>query len=157
MRCNEIAWEAGYIGVRRTIDRFGERAPKTKSSIRDIPIMDTFRVALIDQYGRRKADGAYLFCRDDGTPWTPDYTNENGWSKAFGVLDREMAGIARRVPYTTRHSFVSNAIDAGEALEWVRETVGHSTSKITMDVYNHIVKRKDRQDGNKLSATVAAL
>lgn len=49
-----------------------------------------------------------------------------------------------------RHTFASNAINAGIPLEVVSRMMGHSSIQITLDIYGHINEDKKRQEIDKL-------
>ena len=46
------------------------------------------------------------------------------------------AGLARRMsPHTLRHTYASVLVSAGAPLEWVRRQLGHSSIRLTADLY----------------------
>jgi integrase len=49
-----------------------------------------------------------------------------------------------------RHTFASLLIQNGESLAYVREQMGHSSIKVTVDIYGHLVPRANRQAVNRL-------
>jgi integrase len=49
-----------------------------------------------------------------------------------------------------RHTFASLLIQNGESLAYVKEQMGHSSIKVTVDVYGHLVPGANRQAVNKL-------
>src|SRR5262245_5062207 len=48
------------------------------------------------------------------------------------------------------HTFASLLIQNGESLAYVKEQMGHSSIKITVDVYEHLVPGANRQAMNRL-------
>jgi integrase len=49
-----------------------------------------------------------------------------------------------------RHTFASLLIQNWESLAYVKEQMGHSSIKVTVDVYGHLVPGANRQAMNKL-------
>jgi integrase len=57
----------------------------------------------------------------------------------------------RRIPlHALRHTFASLLIQNGESLAYVRDQMGHSSIKVTVDIYGHLVPGANRQAVNKL-------
>ena len=66
------------------------------------------------------------------------------------------AGVRRRTDYQTRHSFASNALDAGEAPQWVARQFGHRSVKLLFERYAKWIHHRTRQDGSALAAHLGA-
>jgi integrase len=49
------------------------------------------------------------------------------------------AGVAYRKPHTLSHTYASLLIQSGESLAYVRDQLGHSSIKITVGTYGHLV------------------
>jgi len=49
-----------------------------------------------------------------------------------------------------RHTFASLLIQNGESQTYVKEQLGHSSIKITVDTYGHLVPGANRQAVNRL-------
>ena len=62
----------------------------------------------------------------------------------------DKAGIRRRRFHDTRHTFASILLMAGESPAYVKEQLGHSSIKVTVDVYGHFIPGANRQAVNKL-------
>jgi integrase len=57
----------------------------------------------------------------------------------------------RRVEFhDLRHTFASLLIQNGESLAYAKEQLGHSSIKVTVDVYGHLVPGANRQAVNRL-------
>jgi integrase len=57
----------------------------------------------------------------------------------------------RRIRFhNLRHTFASLLIQNGEPLAYVKDQFGHSSIKITVDVYAHLVPGSNRQAVNRL-------
>src|SRR5207249_8462851 len=71
----------------------------------------------------------------------------------FPTLKR--AGLRRRTMYQTRHSFASNALEAGEPPSWVAAMLGHATPEMLFQVYARFIPNRTRRDGAALLARMA--
>ena len=51
---------------------------------------------------------------------------------------REEAGVRKRNPHMTRHTFATRYLRAGGRLETLSMVMGHSSVKTTFDLYGHL-------------------
>ena len=72
---------------------------------------------------------------------------------------RPMPGSDRKEPQAEgvlcrarhkRHTFASLLLQNGESPQYVKEQMGHSSIKVTVDVYGHLVPGSNRQAVNRL-------
>ena len=64
----------------------------------------------------------------------------------------------RRVRFhDLRHTFATALIQQGEGLAYVRDQMGHSSIKVTVDIYGHLVPGGNRQAVDKLDARVTTV
>jgi integrase len=82
-------------------------------------------------------DNDLIFCKDDGTPWRPDYV-----SRRFKALARA-AGLPVIKLHEGRHSAASLARDAAVDPEIRRKTLGHADAAMTSH-YTHIEAQAHR-------------
>jgi integrase len=70
--------------------------------------------------------------------------------------DRAMtAAKLRRIRFhDLRHTFASLLIEQGESLAYIRDQLGHSSIKVTVDTYGHLVPGGNRQAVDKLDERV---
>ena len=64
----------------------------------------------------------------------------------------DKAKIRRRRAHDTRHTFASILLMNGESPVYVKDQLGHSSIKMTVDVYGHFIPGANRQAVNKLPA-----
>jgi len=65
------------------------------------------------------------------------------------------AAKLRRVRFhDLRHTFASLLIEQGESLAYIRDQLGHSSIKVTVDTYGHLVPGGNRQAVDKLDERV---
>jgi len=62
----------------------------------------------------------------------------------------DRAKIRRRRFHDTRHTFASILLMNGESPAYVKDQLGHSSIKITVDVYGHFIPGANRQAVNRL-------
>ncbi len=62
----------------------------------------------------------------------------------------EKAGIRRIRSHDLRHTFATLLLQNGESLAYVKDQLGHSTIRMTVDVYGHLVPGANRQAVNRL-------
>ena len=91
--------------------------------------------------GRRLPEGK----RAEGRPLDMDHFRNRVFWKAC-----DKAKIRRRPLHSTRHSFASILLMAGESPQYVKEQLGHSSIRLTVDTYGHFIPGSNRQAVNKL-------
>jgi integrase len=84
-------------------------------------------------WGAAYADGGYVFCREDGMPYSPDYV-----TRAFRKAVKR-AGVPRIRLHDLRHTWASLALAAGVNPKVVSERLGHATVSFTLDTYSHVM------------------
>ncbi len=52
----------------------------------------------------------------------------------------EKAGVTRLTFHQPRHSFASLMLRAGVPTKTTAEALGHSSTRVTLDIYSHIIK-----------------
>ncbi len=62
----------------------------------------------------------------------------------------EKAGLRRIRFHDLRHTFATLLLQNGESLAYVKDQLGHSSIRMTVDVYGHLVPGANRQAVNKL-------
>lgn len=143
----DVDLTAGQVTIRRTVShRKGEvrvGRPKTKAGERVIALdagtVDVLRRHRIDHAAERLAwagarnDGDRVFCWPDGRPIRGDYL-----TRRFEAL-AAAAGLPVIRFHDLRHTHASAALAAGVPIKVVSDRLGHSTTKITEDIYQHVV------------------
>lgn len=138
--------DAGYLTVERPVIQLGgeliESRPKSRAGERRI-YLDAETVTLLRAHrraqlaARLRASSAWLdndliFCREDGSPWAPDYV-----SRRFKAI-AAAAGLPVIKLHEGRHSAASLARDAGVDPKIRQEQLGHATGSMT-DHYTHVL------------------
>lgn len=84
-------------------------------------------------WGPAYADEGYVFAREDGNPYSPDYI-----TRAFRKAVKR-AGVPKLTPHGLRHTWASLALVAGVNPKVVSERLGHATVSFTLDTYSHVL------------------
>ena len=85
-------------------------------------------------WGPTWTDSGRVFTREDGTPLRPEWI-----SQRFGTLVRR-AGLPPVSLHGLRHGAATMLLAAGQPPKVVTETLGHSRSSFTMDVYTEVAE-----------------
>ena len=140
LRWEDIDFEAGVIHVTKSVYFAGSspivKEPKTESGKRTVVLLDALREVLPEP------GTGYIFGGDK--PLT-DYQFRlrwARWAKAVGMGKNYMA--AEITPHQLRHAFATILYDAGVGEVDTMNLMGHSSIKVTRDVYTHI--RKGRME-----------
>ncbi len=149
LKWSDIDFENKIIKVRRAKRQNTESLPKTKSSIRDVDILDVLLPYLQNHLKYKIDESEYLFNSWHRKPFT-DFAciAKTYWRPAF-----EKVNIEYRNPYQMRHTFASMMISNGEDILWVSKMLGHTTSAMTLTMYARYVENKDKKRGAFLMAS----
>ena len=142
LKKSDIDLQRNIISVQRTRSRYGESTPKTKTSIRDIPIIELLTPYITDLY--KKHDNEYLFITQYKKPYKDNHTFcEQQWKPSLKELE-----ISYRRPYNTRHTYATNMLYNNLVTPvQLAQLLGHSNTQMVYDVYvNYIDKYNDNFD-----------
>jgi len=153
MRWQDISPDFDVLSVRQTLQRVknltvGEGktrilidAPKSRCSIRDVPI-PKFLSGHLRNYARDSRD--YILATEDAV-FTEPRTMQNHFARIT-----KAANIANANFHTTRHTFASRCIEAGVDIKSLSEMLGHASVAITLNCYVHSSFEQKREGINKL-------
>ncbi len=148
LKWENINFQDKIISVRATRNKGVETTPKTKSSIRDIDILDVLLPYLKDHL-KYKCDSPYVFNTIRNKPYySANKISFTYWEKVLEKLD-----IKHRTLYQMRHTFASLMISSGEDILWVASMLGHKNANITLQVYAKYVKNEKKSRGSFLLST----
>ncbi|MBO5559098.1 site-specific integrase [Ruminococcus sp.] len=140
LRWENIDTENSLLKVRKTLSRIrnpdGEPktiviidAPKSRKSIRDIPLPTCMLEQLADMKKLHNSDDFFLTGASKNTePRSYQYH----YKKLL-----ESAGVPYRKFHNLRHTFATTCIRKGVDVKTVSELLGHSSVKITLERYMH--------------------
>jgi integrase len=88
----------------------------------------------------RQQESEWLLPGQDGTPMLPTSWERRLWRPLF-----EDGEIPYRNPHMMRHAFASLLIQRGESLAYIKEQLGHSSIRITVDTYGHLIPGSNKR------------
>jgi integrase len=163
LQWDDVDTDAGYLRVRRTLLEFGGKVtvdtPKSRTSARDVSLdAETARLLA----GHRKAQlaerlaaggayesgpgGGWVLADEIGRPYRPDLI-----SARF-----RQAARAAHLPviklHEGRHTAATMALEAGVDVKVVSAQLGHSTTQITSDIYQHVRRVKADDAAERVAA-----
>ena len=153
LRWNDIDFEAEILHVRSTVARVkgegGDCAtkliidrPKTKASLRDIPISRKLMGALISLYKKRKSE--YVVSKKVG--FVSPRTYEYRFHKIMMQYDMPAVNY-----HALRHTFATRCIELGVDVKTLSEILGHANVSITLNTYVHSSMERKREQLEKLA------
>jgi integrase len=89
-----------------------------------------------------------VFTREDGSPIHPERL-----SRRFKTLTRR-ALLPHIGLHGIRHTYATIALRSGVPVKVVSERLGHASTSITMDVYQHVVPGMDADAASKVAAII---
>jgi integrase len=137
LRWGAVDLDAGTIRVRESWDPLeGSIAPKTRTSQRTTPTPGILRDLLLDrrERGGEVADNALVFGDRNGLPFHA--------ASLYRRADRAWAeaGLTERLRlHQARHTYASFMIAAGVNAKALSAFMGHSSIKVTFDLYGHLM------------------
>jgi integrase len=130
LKKSDIDFKNKLIYVQRSRNYYGETTPKTKYSIREIPILDLLMPYLVELYS--KNDHEYLFVTYQNKPYIDTHVFVNDyWRPLLLSLD-----MPYRRPYNTRHTFASNMLHNNLVTPvQLAQLLGHANTEMVYNVY----------------------
>jgi len=153
LRWMDVDLNAGTLSVRRKLyytkeDGLSFGPPKTKRSRRTIDISPEVVAALASYRAQRggKFTGSedLIFHQGNGSPIFPDTITS--WFPSF----LESCGLPRLNFHGLRHTHASLLLAAGVDISVVSRRLGHSSIRITYDVYSHLLPDAQKDATNRL-------
>lgn len=160
LKWSDIDWPGSAVQIVRALEelkgKLALKELKTKKSRRRVALTAFAVEALADHSKAMLAEGNYqadgpVFCDTAG-----------GWLRKSNVLRRSFRPILRRAglptirPYDLRHSSATLLLLAGEDAKVVAARLGHSTTRLTQDVYQHVLPGMQERAAAKLDAIFRA-
>ena len=150
-----LRWEAvdvaaGTIEVRESWDaKAGRIEPKTRTSRRRVPMPATLRELILDRRLEEASAAAssLVFGRGEEEPFHAAtlYRRADAAWKAAGLVERLRL-------HQARHTYASFMIAAGVNAKALSQFMGHSSIKVTFDLYGHLMPGSEREAAGMLDA-----
>lgn len=163
---SDVNFEARTVTVRRALVwvrrngfKFGE--PKTPKSRRVIPIPEGL-IAKLRSHRREQleqrmrlgvayTDRDLVFANEIGNPIHYRNLTQRHYQKILKTAGLHEQGF---VLYSLRHTCATLLLAAGENPKVVSERLGHSTVRMTLDTYSHVLPDMQRSATEKLSRII---
>jgi len=158
----DIDFEKKELKVQRTIkqvtiiDQNGnreyktiEQIPKTKSSIRTVPIPSSL-IPVLKEYRNKqkeeklKAGPAYLNDIEKGYVFTTELGSIIDARNLLRIYKKilDKAGVKYRKFHAIRHTYATKLFERGVPLKIVSELLGHSNISTTANIYTHVIPKE---------------
>lgn len=153
--------------------KFLYQTPKTKNSIRTIPMLDSvYRVLKkqkvqcmemqlrAEEWQPLEGFETLVFVGRNGKP-VANHTFQKSLDDIVKKINAEREAVAEENdtafepmqhihPHALRHTFATRCFEAGMEAKSVQMFLGHSSISITLDLYTHVTDDKQRKELNKL-------
>lgn len=146
---------------------FFKDEPKTTSSRRTIPMIPQLskllqqirQIQIYDKTVRKEswnpAQGLehLVFTRLDGRPFTGQHIRQQ-LDRIVALINREEPelGFCHITPHTLRHTFATRALENGISPKIVQELLGHSSIRMTLDFYTHVLPETKAGEMKKMES-----
>lgn len=176
----DIHWKKNVISInhnliyRRQPDgkmEFHITTPKTKNGIREIPILETVKTALRNEYEKLEKEGfcasvvdgysGFIWKSLEGNVMTPSNINTafRRIVRDYNKLEEKLAVAEHRDPkllpyfsaHVCRHTFCTRLCEEETDLKLIQEIMGHANITTTMDIYNESNAERKQQSFDKLN------
>lgn len=159
LQWQDIDFGAGTLSVKQALAYTPQegiffKPPKNKKSRRTIDISSEV-VAVLKEHKKKQAeaklffgqeyqDNNLVFCQYNGQPMHPD--TPSSWFPAF----LERIGLPRLNFHCLRHTHASLLLKAGVDIKIISERLGHSSIRITYDIYSHLMPGMQKEAVDRL-------
>lgn len=139
--------------------------PKTKAGVREIPMFEAVRKALLNERMRQMREGfnqtvidgysGFIFSNRFNGVLSPHNINRaiERITRDYNVEESELAARQNREPlllphfsvHNLRHTFCTRMCENESNIKVIQEIMGHSDISTTMDVYNEATRDKKKE------------
>jgi integrase len=155
LQYEDIDWQAGIINVQHSLQTLSGKpqalgTPKTEKSRRRVTLPAAARAALEVHVGKQNRKQGYVFTSQVGTPLQPHSVIDT-----FKRLSED-AGVPVIRFHDLRHTCATLHLIAGTNPKVVQDLLGHSTIRLTLDTYSHILPGIQDEAANRLDKLLGA-
>ena len=151
LRWRHIDLERGVLQVRESVHRGKFGLPKTRNSVRDLPLGNVVLAALLAhrrRAGQHNPDDL-LFPSRRGTPLC---RNNLLRRVVYPACDR--ANMPRVSWHSLRHLHATLLSEAGEPLKVAQAQLGHADLQTTLGVYTHVLPESQRRAVERVESLI---
>ncbi len=162
LRWKDINFKNNTITVNQTLSRDGKEilnSVKTQSSRRIIDISDQNLIDVLikqrqivlnhkDKYGESYIDKDLVVCSELGNQLNPS----NIRRKMNQLI--EISGVSKINFHSLRHTHATLLLSQGVSPKVIQERLGHSSIKVTLDIYSHVLPAMQKEAIQKLGSII---
>jgi len=151
---DDLDLEGGKAYIRRVLSGGKFYPPKTEASRRviDLPpiLVEELKIHRLRQAVELEGNPHNLvFTTTTGTPMDKRNVTQRILEPAL-----RRAGLRKVGFHSLRHSYVSMLIHQGENIKTIQSLVGHSSAKVTWDIYSHVFEGAGREAARRLEESL---
>jgi integrase len=151
LKWGDIDFQKNTITVRRTTTRGKVKESTKNNKDREIDIPEELDSYLAHQKAMTFLKSEFVFLTTLGEPFLGHNSILNRyWKPCLKAL-----GLRYRQPYQMRHSFACIMIEANEDLNWIKNTLGHSSLKMLIEHYGNRIERRQIKGRRKFATKFA--
>ena len=135
------------INVTQSLNRGEVSTLKTPGSYRTITLIDRVVDVLREHKLKANSNSDFVFTNSNGLPLNYKVVARTMW---YPTLVK--AGLKKRNPYQTRHTYATLLLASGESPEWIANQLGHTTTTMLFRVYSRFIPNLTREDGSAFEA-----
>ncbi len=148
LRWKNVDFDKCVIRVREAVFEGNLSSPKSRSSVRDIPMEPSLR-RLLSEYRKAASVEAFVFASRNGTP----LDSHNLLGRVLKPACKR-AGLPSISWHSFRHTHATLLSDLGESLKTAQAQLGHARLSTTAEIYTHIVPASQRAAVEKLERAI---
>lgn len=141
---DKVNWVKNEISIDRNIYKGEFVTPKTKASVRKIK-MSKELVLVLKEWKLKSKSNNFVFANEAGNSIHP----RNLVRRKFEPLVKR-AGLGHVRWHDLRHTYASLLISKNAPIKFIQTQLGHSSIKMTMDRYGHLLPETCEQGINAL-------
>jgi integrase len=151
LKWRHVNFERGVLQVRESVHRGQFGPPKTRSSVRDLPLGNVLLAALLKHRKRFKQcnPDELLFPSRSGTALC-----RNNLLRRVIYPACERVKIPRIGWHSLRHLHATLLSEAGEPLKVAQAQLGHADLQTTLGVYTHVMPESQRRAVGKIESLI---
>lgn len=150
------------------------QTPKSKSSIRQIPMLSEVKKALLKEYRRQMEFGfnqividgcsGFIFCKKNGNKTIPSNVRQalDRVIASYNSYEEEQAQEEHRKPlllphfspHILRHTFCTRLCENDVNIKVIQDVMGHSDISTTMNIYSEATLKKKKEVFSELENSI---
>lgn len=157
LRWEDIDFKNNLIHVKHSLVYHNKQdfyldTPKTKSSLRDVPMLSNV-LELLKAIRPSKANAKDFVFNNHGIPLNSSVL-DNYLKDKVAKMQNDGIAIKHMTMHSFRHTFATRASNQGIPYQTIKALMGHSELSITMDLYAHVENETKQEDIKKLESII---